>query len=165
MEKRSYERITPEELEILLKIALDDFKDFVRRKPRYRPLKDTLLLIALCQGAAMHYIDGVTGVKDFDVWLFFAEIEGIPKFPPRRRKSYNIAFKRFGLKRVDILGRSIDKDIVESCGREPVCCIIRYLSEKRTRTARELAKKAVVGLYPEKFFGKVLWPKRTRNYR
>jgi hypothetical protein len=25
----------------------------------------------LCQGAALHYLDGRTGVKDFDVWSFY----------------------------------------------------------------------------------------------
>lgn len=65
MEGRSYEEVTPEELEVLLKVVLDDFEDFIRRKPRYRPLKDALLLIALCQRAAMHYINGITLMYGF----------------------------------------------------------------------------------------------------
>ena len=36
------------------------------RLPRAAPC------VALGQGAARHYLDGQTGVKDFDVWTFFA---------------------------------------------------------------------------------------------
>jgi hypothetical protein len=43
-----------------------------------------LLGRALCQGAAVHYVDGRNGVKDFDVWSFYAELDGWP-FPPRWR--------------------------------------------------------------------------------
>lgn len=34
-----------------------------------------LLGRALCQGAAVHYVDGRNGVKDFDVWSFYAELD------------------------------------------------------------------------------------------
>ena len=32
-----------------------------------------LLGRALCQGAALHYVNGQNGVKDFDVWSFYAQ--------------------------------------------------------------------------------------------
>ena len=28
---------------------------------------------ALCQGAALHYVDAKNGVKDFDVWSFYTQ--------------------------------------------------------------------------------------------
>jgi hypothetical protein len=31
-----------------------------------------VIAVALCQGAALHYVDGKTGVKDFDVFTFYA---------------------------------------------------------------------------------------------
>jgi hypothetical protein len=40
-----------------------------------------LLCRALCQGAALHYPDGKNGVKDFDVWSFYAVLGNGP-FPP-----------------------------------------------------------------------------------
>lgn len=37
-----------------------------------------LLCRALCQGAALHYLDGKNGVKDFDVWSFYAALGESP---------------------------------------------------------------------------------------
>jgi hypothetical protein len=37
---------------------------------------------ALCQGAALHYVDERNGVKDFDVWSFYAQLDNWP-FPAR----------------------------------------------------------------------------------
>jgi len=36
----------------------------------------------LCQGAALHYVNGKNGVKDFGVWSFYAQHDDWP-FPPR----------------------------------------------------------------------------------
>ena len=36
----------------------------------------------LCQGAALHYVNGRNGVKDFDVWSFYAQYNDWP-FPAR----------------------------------------------------------------------------------
>jgi hypothetical protein len=41
-----------------------------------------LMCRALCQGAALHFVDGVNGVKDFDVWSFYAALPTGP-FPYR----------------------------------------------------------------------------------
>jgi hypothetical protein len=34
------------------------------------------------QGAALHYVNGQNGIKDFDVWSFYAQYDDWP-FPPR----------------------------------------------------------------------------------
>jgi len=39
----------------------------------------------------------------------------------------------------------------------PESCIENYLSGCKTKTAKLLAQKAVIGLYPENVFGEVLW--------
>jgi hypothetical protein len=69
---RSYERITREDLARLARIARSDLADLFARKPRYAPLTGRLVCVALCQGAAQHLLHGENGVKDFDVWAFFA---------------------------------------------------------------------------------------------
>ena len=87
---RSYESITRDDLSRLARIARLDREDFFARKPRYLTLAGRLICVALCQGAALHLIDGTNGVKDFDVWTFFAAHPGDPRSPgaaARRRSS------------------------------------------------------------------------------
>jgi hypothetical protein len=74
-----------------------------------------LLGRALCQGAAVHYVDKHNGVKDFDVWSFYAQDDDWP-FPPRWRATRDFGPSKFGRypgdparfsgRRVDLLGRS-----------------------------------------------------------
>ncbi len=33
--------------------------------------RDRVIAVTLCQGAALHYLNGRNGVKDFDLWTFF----------------------------------------------------------------------------------------------
>lgn len=70
MDGRSYEPVTREHLERLAEIARLDRKERLRRRPRWRPYGDRVLCVALCQGAALHFLDKRNGVKDFDVYTF-----------------------------------------------------------------------------------------------
>jgi hypothetical protein len=54
-----------------------------------------LLCRALCQGAALLYLDGRTGVKDFDVWSFYAALADGP-FPYRWRGTADFGPSKFG---------------------------------------------------------------------
>ena len=75
-----------------------------------------LLGRALCQGAALHYLNGENGVKDFDVWSFYAQYDDWP-FPARWRGTRDFGPSKFGRypgdprrysgRRVDLLGRSL----------------------------------------------------------
>ena len=60
-------------------------------------------------------------------------------------------------RRIDFLRRAIDTDLVQAVSQNPGKAIIEYLKEGRTRTARELASKAVIALWPDHLLGKVLW--------
>ena len=161
---RSAEKITKSDLKKLLSLAKSDVEDFFERKPEYRKLyRGKEVLIALCQGAALHYVDGVNGVKDFDVWFFYPKYS--KQLPYRRRGTVDFGSSKFGSfpkdvgfrgRRIDVLMRS-DSDF--SKGSASVR-LERYLSNAKTSTAKHLARKAVVGLYPESVFGKVLWPKK-----
>lgn len=107
-----------------------------------------MLLVALCQGAALHYLDGLNGFKDLDVWTFYARHpEGA--FPPRWRVMAYFGRRRWAVTRddtgflgrhVDLIGRSLDV----APGTDPVRAVRSYLRAGRTASARALAAKAVV---------------------
>jgi hypothetical protein len=160
---RSLEKITKSDLRKLLLLARGDIDDFFERKPEYRKLyKGKEVLVALCQGAALHYVDGVNGVKDFDVWFFYPKYS--KQLPYRRRGTVDFGPSKFGSfpkdvgfrgRRTDVLMRS---DSAFSTG-SPDTAIEQYLTNAKTSTAKHLSHKAVIGLYPESVFGKVLWQK------
>ena len=92
---RSLAPITPDDLTRLARIAQQDREDFFERKPTYRVLADRLITVALCQGAALHFLDGWIGIKDFDVWSFYAEHPEV-MYPPRRRVARDFGDAKFG---------------------------------------------------------------------
>ena len=112
------------------------------------------IAVALCQGAGLHFIDVRNGVKDFDVWTFFAVDPEVPFRLWRRigRKDFGASkFVRhpsesslFLGRRVDLLFRTL------SCGVDanPVEVLRQYLSQPPTESARQLSKKGVVLLEP-----------------
>jgi len=70
--ERSQEKITKSDLRKLLRLTEKNILAFFERNPIYKKAyKNKQVLAALCQGAALHYIDKENGVKDFDVWFFF----------------------------------------------------------------------------------------------
>lgn len=155
--ERSYEDITTAHLETLRQIAHADIQQFIHRYPRYMSLQDMILAVALCQGAALHYVNGTNGVKDFDVWTFFGHHPEIT-FPPRRLVHRRFpdappSTTPFEGRRIDLIGRSLRS----SAGSDPRDAIRTYLSERRTASARFLAQKAVVLLRPDERLGEVVW--------
>jgi hypothetical protein len=159
---RSYERITRRDLERLARIAEEDLEGYFRRNPGRRALKRRVIAVALCQGAALHYMNGSNGVKDFDVYTFFAG-RGVRPYPARVRRVADFGSARFGQspdrpdfagRRVDLLGRSLP----ERVGATARVAIRSYLRNRRSATARFLARKAVVLLRPRRHLGVILWP-------
>lgn len=167
---RSYEPIEPADLRLLGQVAAEDRELFYRGRPEFR---DRLLCVALCQGAAKHYVDvargapSPNGVKDFDVWSFFAAVPG-ERFPADRRNRHvdfgpskfgrwdnePDRFRAFTGRRVDLLMRALPVLL----GADPVLALREYLGEARTRSAGELAAKAVVLIEPEHLLGTIVWP-------
>lgn len=168
IEKRSRARITIADPKRLGTLALDELKNFLLANPNLkRDFSNSLVAIALCQGAALHFIDGKTGIKDFDVYLFFGKYDR--KLVNRRPKLADSGLAKFGLhpadhkrryqsRRIDFLRRSIDDDIVKREKGVPEACLIAYLRHHRTKTAEEVAQKAVIGLWPKTILGKIIWP-------
>lgn len=162
---RSYLLVTPDDLRRLAKIAADDLRQlFERNEPLRRLYLSKYLCTALCQGAALHVVDGKNGIKDWDVWTFFRR-HPERQFPPRRRVERSFGDPRFGrLTRtehvgrcVDLLGRAIECDE----GADPSVAIRKYLRDGRTKSAQLLAMKAVILLDPEHRCGEVVWPEGT----
>jgi len=165
---RSVARIELADLRRLAELAADAEAELFGRNPqgsgRYA---GRLLGRALCQGAAVHYVDGRNGVKDFDVWSFYAELDGWP-FPPRWRGTRDFGPSKFDRypgdparysgRRVDCLGRSLPAAL----GADPAEAIRRYLAGRRTESARQLAAKAVILIDPRGRTGEIVWPSGAR---
>jgi len=162
--KRSYEGIRDRDLDRLGTLASEDRERFFSRNPEISNLyRDRILCVALCQGAALHFVDGKNGIKDFDVWTFF--VNHPSRSFPARRPVMNADFgpssfgrnpddEGFTGRRVDFLMRGIDCRL----GENPVEVLRRYLAEALTTSAWFLAQKAVVIIAPAKRLGTVVWP-------
>ncbi len=159
---RSLRRITKEDLRRLGELAYIDRMAHFERSPITGALyAKRLFAVALCQGAALHYVDHQNGVKDFDVWSFYTESPVRP-FPARRRGIMDFGSMKFGPdpagktsgRRVDCIGRSIPN----ARKSDPIGTLRAYLHGGRTDSARFLACKAVVLIEPRPLVGTVIWP-------
>jgi len=152
--------LTTKNLAALRELALIEREAFFSRNPHLtRPYKGRLLAIALCQGAAQHFVDKIKGVKDFDIWYFYRQHPKIT-YPYRALKTSEIQLPNFGIRHVDLMGRAVDLEIVHRHSEDAAECIREYLYQGRTQTARLLAEQAVVGLYPPTIFRKIIWSER-----
>ncbi len=182
---RAMVQITNNDLERLAKLTLADQADFTSRLKQWQFLRRRLLCVTLCQGAALHYLDRVTGIKDFDVWTFYELRPGERRFPERKRPRKQ--FRDFGPskfgrhpthacmgRRVDMFGRSIR-------GRNPIKAVrlwlstglqrVKNMSPQRRAILRRngklpspycLALKAVIAIYPRSLRGTVIWGQQDR---
>lgn len=158
---RSQQPITKADLRRLSRIAAADRDDLFTRKPHLRAYKNRIICVALCQRAALHYVDRRNGVKDFDVWTFYAATT--TAFPSRRGVARDFGESKFGRRprdhesfkgrRVDLFGRSLPV----RPSADPLEVIDAYLSRPRTKSAKRLAEKAVVIIDPPELRGRVAW--------
>lgn len=165
---RSYEPLIEPDLKRLGQIAASDRADLFRRKPETgRLYGDRLFAVALCQGGALHYLNGTNGIKDLDVWSFFKP-NPERQFPYRRRAQLDFGDPKFGQskdapqfigRRVDHIGRAIPAADYS----DPVAVLRRYLHAGATESARRLADKAVILIEPAHLFGAVVWPESALN--
>jgi hypothetical protein len=160
--ERSLARVEDSDLRRLAELATEDREEFFTRNPRWRRLyANRRLCVALCQGAALHYIDCTNGVKDFDVWTFYAE-HPEASFPHRRRGRRDFGLSHFGRHPADreFAGRAVDflaRSLWYPVGADPIAAVQTYLSEGHSESARRLAQKAVVVLEPAQLRGHVIW--------
>lgn len=163
---RSYAPMAVDHLVRLGKIAKRDREQMFARNPHLEVYRDRVLLVALCQGAALHYVDGKNGVKDLDVYTFYAAAPGVMLHPQRRAtadfgesefgywsKEKLIKERRYVGRRVDLLQRSLRV----SPETDPVAAVRGWLAHG-AGTPAFLRQKAVVGIWPKKHLGEIIWP-------
>ncbi len=133
-------------------------------------------MIALCQGGALHYLDckrhskKTNGVKDLDVYSFYADDPQIP-WPYRRHGVADFGESEFGHhpnKRDDFVGRHVDlmgRALQVEPDADPVEAVRDWLATSNNKTPRHLRKKAVVGLYPDRYRGKIIGDPYAEGYR
>ena len=143
----SYAPFTDEHLRRLVRIAEADQKSFFQRNPHLAVYGHRLLSIALCQGGALHYLDckkgakKTNGVKDLDVYSFYADDPEIP-WPYRRHGVADFGASEFGHhpnKRRDFVGRHVylmGRALPVAPGANPVLAIRDWLATSNNKTPR-----------------------------
>lgn len=183
---RSYAPFTDEHLARLSRIAGVDHEYFTR--PAGRPeFADRRVAVVLAQGGALHYLYGTRGVKDLDVWTFYAAIPGV-RFPAKRNRHVDFGVSEFGRQRYDFgaakssteraklerwdrfTGRRVDllmRDLDVPPNAPPRVVIgslrdwLQRGSESRAAkppSSWHLAKEAMVLIDPRRRRGVTVWP-------
>jgi hypothetical protein len=168
MSRRSPRLITGADLAHLSQIAREDREEIFARNPRWALYRNRLICVALCQGAALHYVDGKNGVKDFDVWTFLAATPKRPYPDPalyRRNRHVDFGSSKFGKgddpRYAHFVGRTVDllsDSLQAGPNADPGKAIRAWLSQPTRDSPRYLAEKAVVLIDPEPQRGRVIWP-------
>lgn len=184
--KRSHAEFTGEHLNRLSSIALADHAYFTR--PAGRPeFADRRVAVVLAQGGALHYLYGEGGVKDLDVWTFYAALPGVT-FPAKRHRHVDFGPSEFGRQRYDLAaaksaaelarfrrwdhfqGRRVDllmRDLPVEPSASPhqvIQALRSWLDAGSRSTAKKppsswhLAQKAVILIDPKRRRGATVWP-------
>lgn len=165
LSERSYERVTKADLRKLAAISAAHRARWFKYGRPSGVYEHRFLCSALCQGAAVHYVGGKNGVKDFDIYEFYADHPKVT-IPYRTRWCYDFGPSKFGRqpkpklhpefvgRRIDLFVRALPVDV----DADPVAAVQEYLENGRTTTATLLAEKAVVLLEPHELLGEVVWP-------
>ena len=89
-------RITRTDLKRLARLAQEERQDFFDRHPEWAILYGKRMLCAALGGdGALHYLNGITGVSEFQVWTFYAENSEAP-FPPYHSSHLDYGASKFG---------------------------------------------------------------------
>ncbi len=174
---RSYIPLTTEHLSRLADLAREDRERFLTFHPDFRGLH---VATVLAQGGGLHWVNGTNGVKDLDVWTFFALPPGHSRFPadirhrhvdfgPSElgRQRYKPAaarseaekrrfqvWSKFEGRRVDLMMRGLRVDVRD----DPADGIWQWLTRGKPGSSPWfLAQKAVVMIDPADRRGEVIW--------
>jgi hypothetical protein len=162
---RSYEKITMSDLRKLAGFAQRHRERWFRYQKPTNIFEHRFLCSTLCQGAALHFLDGKSGIKDFDIFEFYADASDVT-LPHRTRWCYDFGSSKFGPQtdptvHPEFEGRRIDlfvRALPVEPDADPVEAVRSWLQKGRAITPRFLSKKAVVVLEPDHLLGHVIWP-------
>jgi len=150
------EIINHDDLQAFAARALSRLAEVYDRAPVAGSYKDRLLVLALAQGGALHFLDRKTGLKDIDIWAFYKGGLDRP-FPVRARWTADLGISKFGKhpedttfsgRRMDILGRS-----VETRQNDDITTPVSRWLNGYSGSAHELRQKAVIAIYPHQLIG------------
>lgn len=156
----STELIDNADLRRMSEIALADLESLCTRKPRWEVYRRRLVAVALCQGAASHYQDHTHGLKDIDLWSFFAEVRGQP-YPWRRIGHADFGPSKFGTdpsdssyrgRRVDLMGRSLPHTM-----KADAAAAIKTWLRAGSTSATFIRRSPIVLVYPPARLGEFVW--------
>jgi hypothetical protein len=155
---RSFAVMTRHDLERLYKKTGEAHRLFSARRP---DLRGQLVAGFLGQGAAAHYVDGITGIKDLDLWLLYdgrALTKGMPN-----RTIHALDFGpsvhgrhpdddpiRFSGRRIDAMARSVSDHI-----EDPEAAVRAWLASGTT-SARLLTTRPVILVWPRRVFSQII---------
>lgn len=150
--------VTLDELRGLALLAKEEESAFFQRNPHLaKPYHDRLILIALCQGAALQYIGAGYGVKDFDIHFFYAQNPAKPKLS-RAVKRVHTTVGSFPERPIDFI-RTVIPDVDMPFGPNAIIKTVQeFLLTSPTANAWHLSQKAVVGLSPDDLHAVQVWP-------
>lgn len=157
-EKYINRAVTTDELRDLRYLAAQEEDAFFRRNPHVvESYRERLLLVTLCQGAALQYIGSGYGVKDFDVHFFYAQNPMKPRLSRAVKRVYETV-GNFPEIPIDFIRTVIPNITPSSDPRKVNDTVQQFLRSPSTPNARHLAEKAVVGLSPTELYALQIWP-------
>ena len=185
---RSFAPLTRSHLTRLVTMADADNARFARPGNRSHAWADRRVAVVLTQGGAQHFLDGTNGVKDLDVWTFYAARPGVPLscgryethadfgrsvhgrqlYPPGFTDPQYPTWEAYQGRRVDFLIRDLPVD--PGADAEEVTAALRawLTAGSRARASRSgahptswhLSHQAMIWLAPAAPGG-VIWPARS----
>ena len=170
--ERSQAKLTDGDLERLLDFERVERERLYRASPIWAAHRKRLLCVCLGQGSALHLIDGRNGIKDFDVWTFFARRDDLDprkvssafrsgrhrdwgrsaRFGARTDPEFKRRFPSFKGRNVDLFAAAIPA----APGDDPASAIQAWLGSPRGHKAQLLGRKAFVLLEPRRL--EIIWP-------
>lgn len=157
--ERSFAPITQEDLARLGRTADADLELFFRKNPERARWRARVVLVALAQGGAEHYLRGERGVRDLDVIVCFAALPGEVALLRRSPVVWDWGPSKFGRnphESSSYEGRAVDVQYwVVPDRREPAGGVQEWLRNRRGPPDRNLAHAPVVSIWPA--FDEVLW--------